>query len=107
MSYLQSIGETYWSFVRKFFVRHNEGPEGLLHAALGISRKSGAISDEVYDHWNYRTQLDRDRIINDLGWMLFYITAMCNQLDTSIAECIGANVDKLVSDTLDAVMGEA
>lgn len=87
--------EAYWLFVERLFAKKHTGPDGLMHAAVGMSGEAGEVLDAVKKHWVYGKELDRENLIEELGDSLFYITAMCNLIGVRLADCIAANMDKL------------
>lgn len=87
--------EKYWEFVARMFAKKHEGEDGLMHAAVGTSGEAGEILDAVKKHWVYGKTLDRAHLMEEIGDVLFYLTALCNLLGTNLSECIAGNMDKL------------
>lgn len=70
----------------------------LLTAAIGIPSEGGEFSEivkkVVFQNREY-TPIERDKMIKELGDVLWYVTHACNALDVSIQEVIDQNVSKL------------
>lgn len=87
--------DEYEQFVlSKMSIRSLEDP--LLNAALGLAGESGEIVDMVkkymfYDH-HY---LAEERIMEELGDILFYVTMMMYAINVDFKRVIDMNVDKL------------
>ncbi len=67
----------------------------LLHLAMGIAGESGEIVDAIKKHVIYGKPLDVNNVIEELGDILFYITALCEQVDTDIDMVRELNISKL------------
>jgi NTP pyrophosphatase (non-canonical NTP hydrolase) len=85
----------YANFVRRLFVKRNEGADGLLHAALGIGGEAGEIVDAIKKHWVTGKPLDRENLVEEIGDVMFYMQALCNQLGITMTDAVIANMDKL------------
>lgn len=69
--------------------------EDLLHAAVGISGEAGELLDAIKKHWIYNKPLDYPNIAEELGDLMFYITAMIQICGFSLDQIIQENVTKL------------
>lgn len=67
-----------------------------LHAAVGISGEAGELLDAVKKAWAYQKSLDVANVHEELGDILFYVQAMCNQFGWTFESVIKANVVKLI-----------
>lgn len=66
-----------------------------LHAAVGISGEAGELLDAVKKHWAYGKPLDVKNVREELGDLMFYITAMMLVQNIALAEILQENADKL------------
>ena len=67
----------------------------IINAALGLSGESGEVADIVKKHLFQGHDLDRDKIINELGDVCWYIAAMCQGLGINFSDVLEIYVDKL------------
>lgn len=89
------MNENYSDFVRRLFAKKHTGSEGLVHAAMGICGEAGEIGDHIKKNWVYGKELDREKVIEEIGDEMFYIVALCNLLGVTLAHCIEQNYVKL------------
>jgi NTP pyrophosphatase (non-canonical NTP hydrolase) len=92
---IQPMEKMYRGFVRRLFAKKNTGEDGLLHAAVGLSGESGEVLDLIKKHWVYGKPLDKEKLVEELGDIFFYFTALLIQLDVDIGEVTVNNVQKL------------
>ena len=85
----------YSEFVAARFLKRNEGIDGLVHCAIGISGEAGELLDAVKRQWVYGKPLDRANIIEELGDLEWYMEAPRSLLGVDREEVIAANVAKL------------
>src|SRR3569833_2559 len=91
--------EDYAQFVERLFkspVEDQPMLSGTLHAAVGISGEAGEIIDTVKKAWVYNQPLDKDNLIEEVGDIMYYIQALCNECGFSLTYCIDQNRDKLL-----------
>lgn len=71
----------------------------LLTAAIGIPSEGGEFSEIVkkivFQNREY-TPIERDKMIKELGDVMWYIAHACNALGVTLQEVINGNVDKLL-----------
>lgn len=67
----------------------------LLHAACGISGEGGEVLDLIKKHVFYDKPLDRDKLVEELGDIEFYMQLMRLTLSISREDVINNNVLKL------------
>lgn len=90
----------YDSFLDRINHLHSEhfNVNRLLTAAIGIPSEGGEFSEIVkkivFQNREY-TPIERDRMIKELGDVLWYVAHACNALDVSIQQVIDENVSKL------------
>lgn len=66
-----------------------------LHAAVGIAGEAGELLDAIKKNWAYGKPIDTVNIIEELGDLEFYITAMRQLIGISRQSVIQQNTDKL------------
>ena len=69
--------------------------EDRLHAAVGISGEAGELLDAVKKNWVYNKELDSENVKEELGDLMFYITAMMLLQGIALHEVLHANAEKL------------
>lgn len=89
------VNRTYSDFVRDLLKKMPTEKEDLLHTAVGISGEAGELLDAVKKHWAYGKPLDMENVREEIGDIMFYLTAMLNVLGLDEEEIIWANVEKL------------
>lgn len=72
----------------------------LKYMALGLGGEVGEVLNEIKklerDDNNIMTPQRKLKIIEEMGDVLWYMSAMCNRLDTNFNELIKHNKNKLV-----------
>ena len=63
--------------------------------ALGLAGEAGEIADSVKKGIFHQHGLDRDKLKNELGDVLWYVAALCRNLGFEMEEVMQANIDKL------------
>ncbi len=86
---------TYADFVRALLKQMPTKTDDILHAAVGISGEAGELLDAVKKHWAYGKPLDMANVREELGDIMFYVTAMLNILELDGEEIVWQNVEKL------------
>jgi len=89
------ITRNYSDFVKALLKDMPNAGDNLMHTAAGISGEAGELLDAVKKHWAYGKPLDMENVREELGDIMFYVTAMMNVLDLDEEEIIWANVEKL------------
>lgn len=74
-------------------VPENHGP--LLHAAVGLAGESGELLDCIKKAWAYGQPLDEKHATEELGDLLFYWIAACQELGVHPQTVIDQNLAKL------------
>lgn len=69
--------------------------DNLAHMAMGLSGESGEVLDLVKKHFAYGKTLDRAKVIEEMGDVLFYFCGLCMALGVSIDEVMENNQAKL------------
>lgn len=69
--------------------------EDRLHAAVGISGEAGELLDAIKKNWVYNKPLDHENVKEELGDLMFYITALMMLEGLTMQEVLQSNADKL------------
>ena len=67
----------------------------LLNAAMGICGESGEFIDALKKHVYHDHALDRERMLKELGDVLWYVSLAAHALGSSMEEVARMNIDKL------------
>lgn len=82
-----------WSLV------HTDHP--IVYPTLGLVNEAGELAGKVKkifrDKGGQISAADRDALKGELGDVLWYLTQICTELDLSLAEVAGGNIEKLFS----------
>lgn len=68
----------------------------LLNAALGLAGEAGEFADLVKKHAFQGHELDRDKVVKELGDVRYYLELACITLGITITEVEETNKDKLL-----------
>ncbi len=69
--------------------------EQILLAAMGMAGEGGEVIDYYKKVWFHGHELDRDKLIDETGDVLWYVAAMALALDVSLEEIAFLNIEKL------------
>ena len=69
--------------------------EAIAICALGLSGESGEVCDNLKKWLAHGHALPRDRLLDGLGDVLWYLTALTSKLGSNLSEVARRNVDKL------------
>lgn len=67
----------------------------LVWNALGLAGESGEVADHIKKVVFHRHELDRDKVIKELGDVLWYVAALCTKLEVSMSTVMDRNIAKL------------
>jgi NTP pyrophosphatase (non-canonical NTP hydrolase) len=68
----------------------------LVWNALGLAGEAGEVADLVKKGVLHQHGLDRARLKQELGDVLWYAAALCTRLEMDLSEVMQANIDKLL-----------
>lgn len=74
-----------------------DDPKATLVYALGLTGESGEVADIVKKWHGQGHTLDRDKIVKELGDILWYIACMADTMGWTLSEVAEANVQKLLA----------
>lgn len=67
----------------------------LVWNAIGLSGESGEVADHIKKGVFHQHGIDRDKLIKELGDVLWYVAALCTKLSVSIEDVMRLNIEKL------------
>lgn len=62
---------------------------------LGIAGEAGEVADLIKKIIGHNHPVDKDRMIKELGDVMWYIAVLAEQLETDLGEIMDRNIDKL------------
>ena len=89
----------YQKLAKQTITHKKEGLMELYYATLGLAGEAGEIANKVKkiirDDNNVLTDEKRKQIVDELGDVLWYLSDLCNEMDTTLAQIAQSNIDKL------------
>ncbi len=74
-----------------------EDPQAIIAwMALGLSGEAGEVANLVKKGVFHQHGLNKEKIKEELGDVLWYISALCTALDLSLEEVMEKNINKLL-----------
>src|SRR5258708_3491897 len=70
------------------FQAKREGPDGFIHAATGLAGESGEVLDHMKKHWVYDREMDREKVMEEMGDTIHYFFMMLIKLSEGQPEPI-------------------
>ena len=67
----------------------------LINAVMGLCGESGEAIDIVKKHLAQGHELDKEKLIKDLGDIAWYLAECATVLDVSLQEVLEKNIEKL------------
>lgn len=67
----------------------------LVWNALGVAGEAGEVADLIKKSVFHRHPLDREKLIKELGDVLWYVAALCTKLEITLSDVMELNVEKL------------
>ncbi len=67
----------------------------LINGVMGLCGESGEVIDIVKKHLAQGHELDRDKIIKELGDVAWYMAEIATVLDVELEEVLTLNIEKL------------
>jgi len=71
------------------------GDLDTLHALVGLTGEIGELADAVKRNQFYGLELDTDNVVEEIGDILYYLSALMLCFDISFDEVVIANQSKL------------
>ncbi len=63
--------------------------------ALGVAGEAGEVCDLLKKHYGQGHELNKDKIIEEIGDCYWYLTALAARMGYSLSEVLSRNSDKL------------
>lgn len=89
------ISPAYTAFVMHRFKKLGDPVLEHLHAAVGMSTEAGELLDNAKKRWIYEKPVDSANVLEELGDLLFYFTAMCQLHHFTLGQIETENMRKL------------
>ena len=67
----------------------------LINGVMGLCGESGEVIDIVKKHLAQGHELDKDKIIKELGDVAWYMAEIATVLDVELEEVLAQNIEKL------------
>ena len=67
----------------------------VLHGAVGMSTEAGEVLDQVKKHVFYGKPLDRGKLVEELGDVMWYVMLCADALGVPLERVLELNVEKL------------
>ena len=74
-----------------------EKKDVLINGVMGLCGESGEAIDIVKKHLHQGHELDREKLIKELGDIAWYLAETATALDVSLEEVLERNIEKLRS----------
>lgn len=75
--------------------RNSYSREHVIMSILGLCGESGEVADLLKKQYFHNHSLDRSRITNEIGDVLWYIAELCTAFNLQLGEVAAANLLKL------------
>lgn len=69
--------------------------QALTIGGLGIAGEAGEVADHIKKIVFHQHDLDKAKLAEEMGDVLWYIALLCNALDISLGDVMAANIRKL------------
>lgn len=73
---------------------HEDNKEEVLHWAVGLGEEAGEVLS-VIKHKYYGGQYDVEDLVNELGDVLWYVSALCTASGISMGDVVDYSIAKL------------
>lgn len=67
----------------------------LVNGVMGLNGESGEVIDVVKKHLFQGHELDKTKIEEELGDVMWYVAEICEALDLSLDDVLAKNINKL------------
>ena len=98
---MSDIIDQYSKFVKKTFI-YEMGDYNTLYLSNGLGGEAGEVQNEIKkmyrllqnDSLENSKKIKKENIKKELGDVLWYLTAICNEMDISLKDIIKENINK-------------
>ena len=66
-----------------------------IWCAMGLAGEAGEATDHIKKGIFHRHGIDKDKLIKELGDVLWYVAALCEKFDISLEGVMNKNIEKL------------
>jgi len=73
------------------------GDHMIIYPTLGLVGEAGEVAEKIKKVLRDETNLDREALAGEIGDVLWYIAALCRDLNISMSDCAEGNLRKLRS----------
>lgn len=80
---------------RRTWRDHGDPRLALLHCAMGIAEEAGEAVGVVKRHIGYGEPLDREKLVRELGDLLWYLARAADEVGVTLDQVAEVNVAKL------------
>ena len=67
----------------------------ILNGALGLNGESGEVADIIKKYMFQGHELDKEKLIDELGDVCWYIAILAKGIDVKLEEVLNHNIEKL------------
>lgn len=88
-------------FVDYLFQAKRAGPDGLMHASIGMAGEAAEVMDHAKKNWVYGRPVDLEKVIEEMGDTIHYFTMLLIKLEEitgqtwNVGDIYRNNVEKL------------
>lgn len=93
--YLEEPHLTINGYQRKAMRTAKESCRTLSNVGLGIAGEAGEVADMIKKHLHQGHPFDRDKFIEELGDIAWYLALGCTVAEVTMETVLQANIDKL------------
>lgn len=68
----------------------------IVWNAIGLAGEAGEVADHIKKGVFHQHGIDKDKLVKELGDVLWYVAALCTKLDVSMGDVMNTNVEKLL-----------
>lgn len=68
----------------------------IVWNAIGLAGEAGEVAELVKKAIFHQHGLDRDKLIKELGDVLWYVAALCTKINVQMSEVMDLNIKKLM-----------
>lgn len=83
------------SYQEKALAFHSEREDRIYTYLLGLAGEAGEVCDLFKKHFGHGHHLDRDKVVKELGDVLWYVSAVASLQGISLQEIADKNIEKL------------
>ncbi len=73
------------------------GDTSLAVLGLGVAGEAGEVADLLKKHLGHGHPLDRERLVSELGDVLWYVATLATTIGASLSEVADVNITKLTA----------